>query len=262
MKLTSFILSQELCLEYNCGRCTLFSFGNALLFYESFHGSQEKNRSGLHREKQTQMIFLVQALKFYDCCSSMEQQRARSGHVWAAVDNYREDHNFIFLYQLLWTHIHTIKFFRIYKNLSFPKLKGKVIVDRMDHLHYIDLISANTPNPHTRLSLPVSHVLFRSCWMKALCLPSINKAPVQFSWGFHVSPNTEGLGQKISPPERSHLCPHPFSCSGHEQTTCFHRPGNPFLFKLADHWNLYTQWIRVLDGRPNTLSWIERDKRF
>lgn len=35
------------------------------LFCESFHGCREKNRSGLHGEKQTQMIFLVQALKFY-----------------------------------------------------------------------------------------------------------------------------------------------------------------------------------------------------
>lgn len=43
----------------------MFPFENVLLFCEPPHGSQEKNKSTLHGEKQTQMISLVQALKFY-----------------------------------------------------------------------------------------------------------------------------------------------------------------------------------------------------
>lgn len=40
-------------------------FENVLPFCESPHGSLEKTRSTWHGEKQTQMISLVQALKFY-----------------------------------------------------------------------------------------------------------------------------------------------------------------------------------------------------
>lgn len=58
-------------------------------------------------------------------CSSMERQRARSGHARVAFDNYGKDHNFISLYHKLWTHIHTIKFFSIYKTFHFPNSKGK-----------------------------------------------------------------------------------------------------------------------------------------
>lgn len=120
------------------------------------------------------------------------------------------------------------------------------------------------PYPLTQLSLPVSSFPFRPCWVKALSLPSFNKMPVHSSWGFHVSPNTERLGQKKSPPERNPIC------------VLIHSAGLDMSKQLAfttlatlftSHWQTiwvytHTHWIRVLDGRPNTLSWIERDKRF
>lgn len=112
------------------------------------------------------------------------------------------------------------------------------------------------PNLHTQLSLSVSHILFKSCWVKALSLPSFNKMPVHSSWGFHVSPNRERLGQKKSPPERNPIC------------VLIHSAGLDMSKQLAfttlatlftSHWqtiwvytHTQTHWIRVLDGRPNT----------
>lgn len=67
-----------------------------------------------------------------------------------------------------------------------------------------------------------------------------------------------GLGLKKSQPkEKSHLCPHPFCRSGHEQTTCFHHPGNPFSL-YAGKLQTCTQ-IKVCDTRPSTLPWSDRD---
>ena len=56
------------------------------------------------------------------------------------------------------------------------------------------------------LSLPVSHILFKPSWVKALSLPPFNRMPVHSSWGFHVSPNTERRGLKKGPPERNPIC--------------------------------------------------------
>lgn len=90
--------------------------------------------------------------------------------------------------------------------ISFPKSKWK----RNCWQHgpftlYWPHLNKHPPSPHN-FRCPSSHILFRFCWVKALCLPSFNKMPVHSSWGFHVSPNTERLGQKKSPPERNPIC--------------------------------------------------------
>lgn len=146
--------------------------------------------------------------------------------------------------------------------------RERTIGGSMGHSHYTDLISTAPPTPkHTQLLLHVSCILFKPWWVKALSLPSFNKMPVHSSWGFHVSLNTERLGQKKrSTREKSHLRPHPFCGSGHEQTACFHHRGNPFHFTLANHVSLHTQSETPThtEGRVLTIqtSQIQRDKRF
>lgn len=101
---------------------------------------------------------------------------------------------------------------------------------------------------------------------KHYVFPPLNKMPVHSSWGFHVSPNRERLGQKKSPPERNPIC------------VLIHSAGLDMSKQLAfttlatlftSNWqtiriytHTHTHWIGVFDGRPNTFSWTERAKRF
>lgn len=79
-------LSQELFLGCSSWRCTSFPFENVLLFCESPHGSQEKSRSTRRGEKQTQMISLVQALKFYGTAAL----GASEGKAWTRLSCIRQ----------------------------------------------------------------------------------------------------------------------------------------------------------------------------
>lgn len=87
-----------------------------------------------------------------------------------------------------------------------PKvIRERITDDSMGHSLYTDLILTTPPAPPV-LSLPVSSILFTPTSVKALSLPPFNKMPVHFSWGFHVSPNTERLGPKKGPPKRNAFC--------------------------------------------------------
>lgn len=110
---------------------------------------------------------------------------------------------------------------------------------------------------HTQPSLLVYDNPFR---VKALCLPSFNKMPVYSSRGSHVSNHGEAGSEEKSTWEKTHLCPHPFCWSGHEQTACFHCRGNPFHFQLSGCWNLHTlpeSGMVTANKTPSPMNWEE-----
>lgn len=95
--------------------------------------------------------------------------------------------------------------------------------------------------------------------VKALCLLSFNKMPVYSSRGSHVSNHREVGSEERSTWEKTHLCPHPFYWSGHEQTACFHCRGNPFHFQLSGCWNLQSGMVTA-NKTPSPMN--ERNKHF
>lgn len=122
-----------------------------------------------------------------------------------------------------------------------------------------DLISSkHFQNPsYTQPSLRIYDIPFR---VKALCLPSFNKMPVYSSRGSHVSNHREAGSEEKSTWEKTHLCPHPFCWSGHEQTACFHCRGNPFHFQLSGCWNLHTlpeSGMVTANKTPSPMNWEE-----
>lgn len=137
----------------------------------------------------------------------------------------------------------------------------------MEHLHYIDLISTNTPRPLVpthNFHCPSPTSYSDTAGWKHYVFSSFNKMPVHSSRGFHVSPNTERLGQKKSPPERNPICVLIHSAGlDMSKQLAFTTPATPFHFKLADHLNVRTHWIEgSWMAVPAPSSWIERDKRF
>lgn len=117
--------------------------------------SREKQKYSARRETDPDDFFSP-GFEVLWYCSFVERQRAKPGHAWVASDNYGTDHNFISIN----THSHGQKVHLYLKTRFHSQSQNeREIVDSMDHSHYIDLISTNTPHPHTTFAarLPTSY---------------------------------------------------------------------------------------------------------
>lgn len=162
--------------------------------------------------------------------------RALEGRAWTCLrssNNCGADHNFISILNMLWTHTH-----RVTDLITFPK-RGTFTL----HWPHLNKHPHPTRPTHNFHCLSPTSYSDTAGW-KHYVFSSFNKMPVHSSRGFHVSPNTERLGQKKSPPERNPICVLIHSAGlDMSKQLAFTAPATPFHFTLADHLNVHTHWI-------------------
>lgn len=218
---------------------------------------------GMERNK-PRWFLKVKPLKFYGTAAhGASEGKARTRLSCIRQLSYRPPFRINLPYAVDWTHIHMVRTIvsrwqHVFSNGENNCWQHGPFTLYWPHLN-------KPPTQHTQLSPPVCRIPFKPFWVKALSLPSFNKMPVHSSWGFHVSPNTERRAQKKSPPERNPICVLIHS-AGLDMSKQLAFTALATIFTL--HWqtvlspnaHTHTFWINVLDGRPKTISRIERDE--
>lgn len=164
------------------------------------------------------------------------------------------------IYNMSQTNIHMVnRFISATKQVFSPKVKGAIVIWTDNSQKTLTSSWANTfkipPTHNPPCPSTTSH-----SELKLYVFPSFNKMPDYSSRGSHVSNHREAGPEEKSTWEKTHLCPHPFCWSGHEQTACFHCRGNPFHFQLSGCWNLHTlpeSEMVTANKTPSPVNWEE-----
>lgn len=166
----------------------------------------------------------------------------------------RTEINFSGMFPLTFTAL-ILKLFIMFgsKNVfSNPKARGKN--NDWQHgsvtLYWPHLHKASHPNSNAlRDTSPASYS--DPVGGRAVSLPLFNKRPVHSSQGFHVCPNTETLGQKKSPPERTPICVLIHSAGlDMSKQLAFTTLATLFTSHCQPH--THTHWSRILTADPTS----------